>query len=838
MKTPRPRTISSLVHTTSLSLAYFSFFLACSAATYAAGSADRSAESIATTLCAACHGPHLTGGSGPNLLDERWNHGGQDADIAHSIAQGWPASGMPAFGPILSSNEQKSLVGYLRQQQRAFAAGEIPLPPPPPEDPIDSELHRFRIETIATGLDMPWGMVFLPDGRLLLTERVGRLRILTIGGALEEPITGTPKTYVRQDGGMLDIALHPDYAKNGWIYLAYCEEGSTRDTSMTVVVRGRIRNGAWVDQQELFRADPKYYMADGSHFGCRLLFDKQKNLLFTIGDRGLPDEAQNLASPLGKILRITDDGRIPSDNPFAGRADVYPSVWSYGHRHPQGLRYHPVTGRLWETEHGPIGGDELNTVDPGKDYGWPTVSQGVDAVRRFASQAKGMEPAVLAWSPSLAPSGIEFYTGDRFPRWKNHLFVAGLVSQQLRRIELDGTRVVRQEILFKGRDRVRSVITGPDGLLYLALNGVPGRIARLVPDESAPAPAAAQANLRRGVFGRAPDGTQIDSFTLTNANGALAQVVTFGAMLTELRIPDRDRLSSGVVQEIVASEKGFTSGFPRSGATIGRFANRIAYGKFTLDGINHQVTTNIPPHSLHGGQRGFNKVVWRAEAIDSPTEPAVKMTYLSQDDEEGFPGNLTVTVTYTLKANNTLRIDYTATTDKATPLNLTNHAYFNLGSGGDVLDHELFIDADRVTTTDDRLIPTGEFTPVHGTALDFTQPTRLGARASRIGRGTNYDHNFVLNRPANDTSLMLAARIYDPVSGRQMETWTTEPGVQLYTSQLSELPANGRVGFFCLETQHFPDSVNHPHFPSTILRPGETFTSTTEYRFSIKANER
>ncbi len=328
MKTPRPMTISSLVHTTSLSLAYFSFFLACSAATYAAGSADRSAESIATTLCAACHGPHLTGGSGPNLLDERWNHGGQDADIAHSIAQGCPASGMPAFGPILSSNEQKSLVGYLRQQQRAFAAGEIPLPPPPPEDPIDSELHRFRIETIATGLDMPWGMVFLPDGRLLLTERVGRLRILTIGGALEEPITGTPKTYVRQDGGMLDIALHPDYAKNGWIYLAYCEEGSTRDTSMTVVVRGRIRNGAWVDQQELFRADPKYYMADGSHFGCRLLFDKQKNLLFTIGDRGLPDEAQNLASPLGKILRITDDGRIPSDNPFAGRADVYPSVWS------------------------------------------------------------------------------------------------------------------------------------------------------------------------------------------------------------------------------------------------------------------------------------------------------------------------------------------------------------------------------------------------------------------------------------------------------------------------------------------------------------------------------
>jgi len=799
-------------------------------------SPPRTAESIATTLCVACHGTGLMGGSGPSLLDARWNHGGEDKDIAVSIRDGWPASGMPPFAAVLRPEEIGGLVVYLRQQHDAFAAGRIQPPPPPPADPIESELHTFRLETIADGLDTPWGLAFLPDGRMLITERKGNLRIVEPGRPLSAPIADTPRVYYKQDGGLLDLILHPDYDKNGWIYLAYSEEGTATDFSMTVVVRGRIVAGRWTDQKEIFRADPKYYSKDSSHFGCRFLFDPKGNLFFTVGDRGLPEEAQDLTSPLGKIHRVKDDGSVPSDNPFVNRPGALGSIWSYGHRHPQGLQYHPVTGRMWETEHGPIGGDELNVIDPAHNYGWPLVSRGVDAVRHFEASKDGMDSPAIAWSPSIAPSGIEFYTGDRFPLWKNQLFVAGLIGQQLRRIEVAGDRVVSQEILFKGLDRVRTVVNGPDGLLYLTLNGIPGRIVRLVPSEdpASAAAAGARANIRRGVFGRAPDGTQIESFTLTNRHGALAKIATYGAMVTELRMPDRDGLSAGVVAEVVASEKGFVSGFARAAAVMGRVVNRIANARFTLDGREYLLTPNLKPNHIHGGDRGFDKAIWRAEVLESATSPAIKLTYLSPDGENGYPGNLDASVIYTLTEENALRIEYAATTDKPTPVNLTNHAYFNLGGGGDVLNHELEIAADRVTATDDRLIPTGEFLEVAGTALDFTRPAPVGARASKIGRSPNYDHNYVLNRAEGDNGLFRAARVYDPGTGRALEVWTTEPGVQLYTSKLSELPAIGRIGFFALETQHFPDSVNHSHFPSTILRPGNTYRSTTEFRFSAK----
>ena len=812
--------------------------LSLSTAAFAVESPARPPEQIAATLCAACHGATLTGERGPNLLDERWSHGGDEASILRSIREGWPATGMPAFRDAFTPAELNALVVFLKHQGAEYAAGRITPPPPPPPETIESELQTFRLETWVDGLDIPWGLAFLPDGRMLVTERAGRLRVIEDGKLLAAPIQGTPRVHAEQDGGLLDVIVHPDYAKSGWIYLAYSEDGKVPDTSMTVVVRGRIRDRQWVDQETLFRADPKFYLTGNSHFGCRFLFDKNNHLFFTIGDRGQADDAQDLSSPLGKIHRIMDDGRVPPDNPFVAQPGALGSIWSYGHRHPQGLQFHPVTGLLWATEHGPIGGDELNRIEPGRNYGWPIVSRGTEIGRTFLPTRAGLVDPVAVWTPPIAPSGIMFYTGDRYPGWKNQLFVTGLIGRQLRRIETDGDRVVHQEVLFKGIERTRAVITGPDGLLYIAGDSTPGRIARLIPINDRTAPAAIAGRrpaVRRGIFGRNPDGIEVETYTLSNHHGASAKILTYGAIIADLRIPDRAGLASGVVQEISLNPNGFEQSFANAASVKGRVVNRIANARFSLDGHDYPLTANLDSlHHMHGGKRGFDKVIWRAEVPDA-ARPSVRLTYVSADGEEGYPGTLTTTVTYTLTEENTLRIEYAATTDKPTPVNLTNHAFFNLGSGGDVLDYQVRIDADRYTVASNRQLPTGEIAPVRDTFLDFTRPTRLAARAAQLsGPRFVYDHNYILNRPDADTSLRFAARVSDPDSGRQMEVWTTEPAVQLYTSQLSEAPVVARVGFVCLETQHFPDSVNHPNFPSTILRPGQTYKSTTEYRFTAR----
>jgi len=342
------------------------------------------------------------------------------------------------------------------------------------------------------------------------------------------------------------------------------------------------------------------------------------------------------------------------------------------------------------------------------------------------------------------------------------------------------------------------------------------------------------APVQRSTFGQMADGAEIESFTLTNRHGLSAKVITFGAILAELRVPDREGKFTSVVRETVASGQGFQRGFPGAAAVFGRVANRIARARFTLDGREYRLAANNGPNHLHGGIRNFSRVVWQAAASEVPGEAAVTLTHVSADGEEGYPGKLTATVRYTLTEQDALRIDYSATTDKPTPVNFTNHAYFNLAGAGDVLEHELTLNAGRYTVVDDALIPTGEIHSVKESPLDFTSATRLGARAAQLAASRRYDHNFVINRRDGDASLLLAARVIEPRSGRAMEVWTTEPGVQLYTSPLGDQPATDRVGTFCLETQHFPDSVNHPHFPSTILRPGETCRSRTEFRFTVK----
>jgi glucose/arabinose dehydrogenase len=317
---------------------------------------------------------------------------------------------------------------------------------------------------------------------MLVTEKPGRLRVVEKGRLLPEAVAGVPPVWSQGQGGLLDVAVHPDYATNGWIYLSFSDPGEG-GSAMTKVVRGRLREGSLVDQQVLFEAPKSLYRRGGAHFGSRFVFDGKGHLFFSIGERGHKDDAQDLSRPNGKVHRIHDDGRVPADNPFAKQAGAMPTIWSYGHRNPQGLARHPVTGDLYDVEHGPRGGDELNLVLPGRNYGWPAITYGMNydgsPITAFTAR-EGMEQPLTHWTPSIAVCAIDFYGGDRFPRWRNHLLVSSLAAEELRRLVIEGNEVTKQEVLFKGIGRVRDVVSGPDGLVYVAFNG-PDRVARLVP---------------------------------------------------------------------------------------------------------------------------------------------------------------------------------------------------------------------------------------------------------------------------------------------------------------------------------------------------------------------
>jgi len=346
--------------------------------------------------------------------------------------------------------------------------------------------------------------------------------------------------------------------------------------------------------------------------------------------------------------------------------------------------------------------------------------------------------------------------------------------------------------------------------------------------------------LEQKEFGHMPDGTPVQIFTLRNANGMTAKVMAYGAILVELQVPDR----TGAFTKIVLGADNlaqYLKGFPASASVVGRVANRIANARFTLDGVEYKLAANNGPNHIHGGRKGFGQLLWQGKALPTDGHSAgVQFSYLSKDGEEGYPGNLNVSVTYTLTDRNELRLDYEATTDKATLVNLSNHAYFNLAGFGQVHEQILWLAAERFTVMDDQLIPTGEIASVKGTALDFTTPTAIGGRIDQLKPKLNgYDHNFVLD--GDGKSLRLAAKVVEPRSGRAMEMHTTQPGVQLYTGNHLDGKQAGiggvlypHHGGFCLETQHYPDSVHHPSFPSTILRPGQKFQSTTVFAFSNK----
>jgi aldose 1-epimerase len=378
--------------------------------------------------------------------------------------------------------------------------------------------------------------------------------------------------------------------------------------------------------------------------------------------------------------------------------------------------------------------------------------------------------------------------------------------------------------------------------LGLGMMGVAGVLACFVLGAAqGEAQMAGKAGVERGAFGKLEDGTVIEVFTLKNSHGAAAKVITYGATLTELWVPDRAGKQGDVVLGF-DDLKGYLGDHPHFGGTIGRFGNRIAKGKFRIDGQEYTLATNNGPNTLHGGTVGFDRKVWKGEAVSDGKGAAVRLTYLSPDGEEHFPGTLTATVVYTLTEDNALKIEYVAKTDKATALNLTNHTYFNLSGGGDVLGYTLTLNASRYTPTDSTLIPTGELAAVKGTVYDFTKPMTIGSRIAeleKIKEAGGYDINYAVD--GENGKLRMAARVADAKSGREMEVWTTEPGVQLYTANWLNGSIKGkggaayqRFGAVCLETQHYPDSVNHANFPSAILRPGEAFHSETIYKFSAK----
>jgi aldose 1-epimerase len=340
-------------------------------------------------------------------------------------------------------------------------------------------------------------------------------------------------------------------------------------------------------------------------------------------------------------------------------------------------------------------------------------------------------------------------------------------------------------------------------------------------------------------FGKLPDGTRIDAYVLQNSHGLKAKLITYGALLTEMHVPDRDGRLGDVTLGFDNLQQ-YLDGHPYFGATIGRYANRIAQGKFTLDGQTYTLATNNVPNHLHGGLQGFDKVVWQAEIIGTDEGASVRFTYTSPHGEEGYPGTLTASVTYTLTDDNELRLDYTATTDKPTVVNLTNHAYWNLAEQGSILDHVLMLNADHYTPVDETLIPTGEIAPVEDTIMDFTQPLPIGSRIRQLTNDPQgYDHNYVLR--SGGGALALAARVTEPTTGRILEIHTTEPGIQFYSGNFLDSTLTGKRSVvyhqhhgFCLETDHFPDSPNQPTFPSVVLRPGQTYTQTTVCRFSAQ----
>ena len=468
--------------------------------------------------CGVCHGDNLEGAAqGTPLVGVDLKHGDSIDALGRSIAAGFPSAGMPAWSETLDDDAIQRLAIFIAEQRAALTYTDFKVAAPPlvPGGAIASEAHAFRVEIVAQGIDpLPYSIAPLPDGRILVSEKTQGLRIVSPDGELSEPIRGTPEAFddgfevpgillVYGQGYLLDVAPHPDYAENGWLYLSYTERCSDcnvasratgRPVSMVALVRGRIEGGAWVDEETIWRTDIENYTAmPDMAAGGRIAFDGAGHVFLTVGIKGGSEIAgiQDLGLPYGKIHRVKDDGAIPEDNPFVGVPNALASIWTYGHRSPQGLELDRETGRLFSTEMGQRGGDEVNLLRPGENYGWPLFSRGVQYDGRpvdFRAELgieldfEDIEQPLVDLTPSPAVSSLVVYEGSAFPAWRRNLLVGTLKATELYRMVIEGERIVHRETLLEGLGRIRDVETGPDGFVYLLLEHASGsRIVRLVP---------------------------------------------------------------------------------------------------------------------------------------------------------------------------------------------------------------------------------------------------------------------------------------------------------------------------------------------------------------------
>ncbi|WP_297096981.1 PQQ-dependent sugar dehydrogenase [uncultured Draconibacterium sp.] len=433
--------------------------------------------------CASCHGANLGGGNAASLVDGIWQFGAEDGYVFRNIKFGIAHLGMPSYAETLSDGDINAILSYIRESENKVGATK-----PPIAKEIETLDYKVDVEIFAEGLEVPWAIDFIDENTALITERPGRLRIVQNGNLLDEPVKNTPEVLNEGQGGLLEVAVDPDYAENGWIYLAYSHVltsgyDGNRPPAMTRLVRGKIEDNTWTNEEVLFEAPHETYRTTRHHYGCRIVFDPWGHLFFAIGDRGAGYQAQDFTLPNGKVHRIYKDGSIPADNPFFNEEGAVKSLFSLGNRNIQGMAIHPQTGELWVTEHGPMGGDELNLIEWGKNYGWETITYGKNyngTTITEVTHKPGMEQPNLYWRPSIAVCGLDFYRGDLFSKWKDKLLVGALKYEEVRLLQIEGDKVVHQEVIVKNQGRVRDVSTGPKGAIYVVLNK-PGTVIKLTP---------------------------------------------------------------------------------------------------------------------------------------------------------------------------------------------------------------------------------------------------------------------------------------------------------------------------------------------------------------------
>lgn len=456
------------------------FFLLIEKKTY-----TQQVEIIYKTYCGGCHGARMEGNSATKLIKTKWIYGAGRKAIFRNIKSGIPNTEMKGWGNVLKDQQINALTNFIIDSQNKPGQSK--------KDTIPAKIvtkdYVLKVEKLITkGITTPWGIEFVNANQALISEQSGKLRWLINGRLDTVPIRGLPATHTQSGtGGFMDIALDPKYPQNGWVYLGYSHtRGNIEDKdarAMTKIIRGKIKDHEWTDEQTLFEVPDSLMAVRGDRWGCRFLFDKAGYLYFTIGDMGKAMDSQDLNRATGKVYRIHPDGSIPKDNPFVNTPGALPAIFTFGNRNVQGITQHPVTGAIWSTDHGPRGGDELNILKKGANFGWPVITYGIDYSGNIVSEKalqEGMEQPIVQWTPSIAVCPAEFCTSPLFAKWKNNLLIGALAFEELRRLIIVNDKVIKQEIIMKGFGRVRDIKTGPDGALYVVLNK-PDTILRITP---------------------------------------------------------------------------------------------------------------------------------------------------------------------------------------------------------------------------------------------------------------------------------------------------------------------------------------------------------------------